>query len=173
MKTNFIIFVYNFIVAWRPFHIIRRLFLKHFYKVTIHKEATILLGVQISHRGSFCLGKSVINQRCHIDNRGGITIANHVSVGPQVAIITADHDMNSKNLEGRYAPVIIEDYVFIGARAIILPGVSVKKGAVIAAGSVVTKDVQQFEIVAGVPAKPIGSRNKILDYETDYRVWFN
>src|SRR3989344_27179 len=55
--------------------------------------------------------------------------------------------------------VVLEDYVFIGPRAIILPGVTVKKGAIIAAGAVVTKDVEPFDIVAGVPAKPIGKRN--------------
>jgi maltose O-acetyltransferase len=131
------------------------------------------MGCQFSNRQDFEIGRSVINQRCHIDNRGGITIGNHVSIGPQVAIITADHDMNTSNIEGRSSPVIIEDYVFIGARALILPGVILKKGSVIAAGAVVVGDVEEFSIVAGVPAKTIGRRRRDLDYTTDYQAWLN
>ena len=173
MKSRLIIYIYNFVVSWIPSHLVRRLYLRHFFGVTVDDKASILMGCQFSNRQDFEIGRSVINQRCHIDNRGGIKIGNHVSIGPQVAIITADHDMSTSNIEGRVGPVIIEDYVFIGARALILPGVILKKGSVIAAGAVVVRDVEEFSIVAGVPAKTIGRRRRDLDYTTDYQAWLN
>ncbi len=60
---------------------------------------------------------------------------------------------------------MIDDYVWIGIGVIVLQGVHIAKGAVVCAGAVVTKDVGEYEIVAGVPAKKIGERNKDLDYK--------
>jgi len=66
--------------------------------------------------------------------------------------------VNAADFKAVNAPVEIEDYVFIGPRVIILPGVKVGRGAVVAAGAVVTKDVEPMAIVGGVPAKEIGKR---------------
>ncbi|MDD3003028.1 MAG: DapH/DapD/GlmU-related protein, partial [Candidatus Shapirobacteria bacterium] len=66
--------------------------------------------------------------------------------------------IHSNNYENSFGPVEIGDYVFIGPRAIILPDIKIGKGAVVAAGAVVTKDIPDFEIWAGVPAKKIGDR---------------
>ena len=98
-----------------------------------------------------------------------IHIGNHVMTGPQVMMITGNH---RTDLVGEYMinvtnemkkaendePIVIEDDVWIGARAIILKGVRIGTGAVIAAGAVVTKDVPPFEIWGGVPAKLISKR---------------
>ncbi|WP_214628651.1 acyltransferase [Paenibacillus agaridevorans] len=86
-----------------------------------------------------------------------IRIGNHVTIAPEAYLLA--HDASSKPAVGstRIGTVIIEDYAFIGARAIIMPGVSVGREAIVAAGSVVTKSVQARTIVAGNPAKPIGS----------------
>ena len=125
-------------------------------------------------RGNLKIGhNSVINQKCRIDNRGNITIGNNVSISSEVCILTADHDLQSTEFNGRVRPVNIEDYVFIGTRAMILPGVTLGKGSAVAAGAVVTKDVPSFTIVAGVPAKSIGNRPKSFNYSCYYpRLFF-
>jgi acetyltransferase-like isoleucine patch superfamily enzyme len=120
-------------------------------------------------RGSFTMGDhSVINQRCRLDNRASLVIGNNVSVSSDVCILTADHDLHNPLLDGRKRPVSIGDYAFIGTRALVLPGVTIGKGAAVAAGAVVTKDVPAFAIVAGCPAKQIGTRSEPFEYELDY-----
>jgi maltose O-acetyltransferase len=68
--------------------------------------------------------------------------------------------------------VVLEDHVFIGTRAMILPGVTVARGAVVGAGSVVAKNVLPLTIVAGSPAREIGQRNPDLNYQLDYHRLF-
>lgn len=98
------------------------------------------------------------------DSKGGLTIGSHVDIASEVMIWTSEHDLKSRDWAAIEAPVVIEDYVFIGPRVIILPGVTIGRGAVVAAGAVVTKDVPAQQIVAGVPAKIIGERSTTLDY---------
>lgn len=109
-----------------------------------------------------------INRGCLIDARGGITIQNSVSISHNVSIITGSHDVQSPIFMGVFKPIIIEDYVWIGANATILQGVTLGKGAVISAGAVVTKDVEPYNIVAGVPAKTIGKRTTNLHYQAKW-----
>jgi maltose O-acetyltransferase len=97
-------------------------------------------------------------------SRGGLTIGNHVDIASEVMIWTSQHDLKSDTFAPLETPVIIHDYVFIGPRAIILPGVTIGHGAVVAAGAVVTKNVPERTIVAGIPAKPIGERSTPLNY---------
>jgi len=96
--------------------------------------------------------------------QGPLSIGKYVMMGPDVIIYTRNHDIQNTTvpmIDGGETPpraVVIEDDVWIGARAIILPGVRIGQGAVIGAGAVVTKDVGNYEIVGGVPAKIIGHR---------------
>ena len=89
-------------------------------------------------------------------------------------IYTLQHDYKLPGFENAGAPVIVEDYVWLSTRSILLPGIRIGKGAIVAAGSVVTKDVPAFAVVAGIPAKQIGTRpENVLDYSPgDYRIPF-
>lgn len=108
---------------------------------------------------------SHINTQCILDGRGGLTIGNSVSISHRVNLMTGSHDHRSSNFQGIFKPISIEDYVWIGVGATVLQGITLGRGAVVCAGAVVTKDVEPYTIVAGVPAKKIGTRPENLDYE--------
>lgn len=99
--------------------------------------------------------------------QGPLTIGKYVMMGPDVLIYTQNHEIKDLTKpmmfqgETKASPVIIEDDVWIGARAILLPGIRIGKGSIIAAGAVVTKDVEPYSIIGGVPGKKIGDRQKI------------
>ncbi|WP_390621096.1 acyltransferase [Stieleria neptunia] len=112
---------------------------------------------------------SVLNRGCRIDTRGGVRVGENVSVSEDVVILTASHDPQSSSFAGRHAEVTVDDYAWIGTRAMLLPGVHVGRGAVVAAGSVVTRNVAPMMIVAGTPAREIGRRHCELKYHIDYR----
>jgi acetyltransferase-like isoleucine patch superfamily enzyme len=164
-----LMYVTNHLVARVPSHILRKIFYRTFLKLKIGRKSYIFMNAYFDTRGNFSLGNgSVINERCRIDNRGMLTIGNHVSISSDTHLITADHDVQSSDFVGRNRPIIIGDHVYIGSRATILPNVMLGRGCVVAAGAVVTKNVEPYTIVAGVPARKIGDRNRDLTYVTIY-----
>lgn len=168
-----LLYLTNRVVSQIPSHIIRLFFYRYCLGLTIGANSSIFMDAWFDSKKNFNLGKnSVINQKCRLDNRGNITIGDNVSISAEVCILTADHDLQSCDFVGRIRPVNIEDYVFIGTRAMILPGVTLGKGCAVAAGAIVTKSVSPFTIVAGVPAKPIGQRQPDLQYRLSYRRLF-
>lgn len=108
---------------------------------------------------------SHINRGCILDARGGIIIGDNVSVSHRVNIMTGSHDMKSDDFCGIFKPIEINDYAWLGVGCTILQNVVIGKGAVVCAGAVVTRNVEDFAVVAGVPAKKIGERTKSLDYK--------
>lgn len=96
----------------------------------------------------------------HIWGAGGLTIGNRVMIGSHSAITTVTHDYNAEVMWNTVVtkPIVIEDDVWIGTHAIILPGVKVGRGAVIAAGCIVTEDVPTGAIIAGVPGRLLKRR---------------
>jgi maltose O-acetyltransferase len=99
-------------------------------------------------------------------------MGNNVDIAQEVVIWTLGHDIHDDLHRDKGAPVTIEDFAWIGHRAIIMPGVTIGRGAVVAAGAVVTKSVPAMSIVAGVPAKVIGQRQSALSYTKFHRPWF-
>lgn len=101
------------------------------------------------------IGKNVFfNSGCRFQDQGGIVIGDGTLIGHNVVIATINHDLDPrKERKNHYAPVVIGSHVWIGSNATILPGVTVGEWAVVAAGAVVTKDVEPYTVVGGVPAK--------------------
>ncbi len=145
-------------VGFVPLYLIRYLFYV-LAGVKIGKKSHIHIGAQFFNPSNISIGQgTIIGQYAFLDGRDSLKIGDHVDIASEVMIYNSEHDINSEDFSATTAPIVIEDYVFIGPRAIILPGVSIKKGAVVAAGAVVTKNVEEYQIVGGVPAQNIGER---------------
>jgi maltose O-acetyltransferase len=100
-----------------------------------------------------------VNFGVHIDGRGGVEIGRDTALTPHVMVVTSWHHPDDE-MADVYQPVRIGDHVLVNARAMILPGVEIGEGALVAAGSVVSKDVEPWTIVGGNPARPIGARSR-------------
>ncbi|HMC79713.1 MAG TPA: acyltransferase, partial [Acidimicrobiia bacterium] len=136
------------------------------------------LGIDIGHHSGIHLGcyvwfygphqarrtgvqigaNSRINRDCCLDARGPIHIGDNVSVSPEVAILTTHHRLDLPGFPLESRGVVIEDHVWIGMRATILPGTIIGRGAVVAAGAVARGVIPPMTVVAGVPARPVGTR---------------
>ncbi len=154
-----------YVVSYIPFHSIRN----NLYRlagVKIGSKSTLHIGARFYQPKNITIGKgTIIGDHALLDGRDKLTIGDHTDIATQVMIYNSQHNIKSPDFEPIHAPVVIQDHVFIGPRAIILPGVTINKGAVVAAGAVVTKNVPEKTVVAGVPAKPIGKRDlKTLNY---------
>ena len=111
----------------------------------------------------------MVNAHCILDGRRSSLVIEHdVDIGTHSHIWTLEHDPNDPTHGTRSAPVTIEHHAWLASRVTVLPGVTIGKGAVVSAGSVVTKDVSPLTIVAGVPAKVIGHRNNPLEYQLNF-----
>lgn len=156
-----------------PSHHIRRFFYR-LAGMKIGKGSTIHMGARLYCPDNIEIGEdSIIGEETVLDGRDKLIIGNHVDIASEVMIYNAEHDVRDPSFGAIKAAVKIEDYVFIGPRAIILPGVTIKKGAVVGAGAVVTKDVEVNSIVGGVPAKKIGERGvSNLNYRLGRAAWF-
>lgn len=162
-----VVYTTNHVVSHVPSRVLRHSWYRRVVGLALAEGAAVHLGTQLWFYGPGQVRRSAvrigagtrINEDVVLDCRGGIEIGDHVSISPQVAIVTADHDHQAADFTLRHRRVVIEDHVWIGMRALILPGVRVGRGAVVAAGAVVTKDVEPGWVVAGVPARRVGQRN--------------
>lgn len=156
----------NHIVAHIPSWTIRHFWYSRVLGVELAEHAGVHMGCYLYFNGPGSIRRtrvqvgqnSRINRDCHLDLRGGLTIGANVSLSAAVAVLTSA-GMSNSSRDGEVRRVTIEDNAWIGVRAIIMPGVTVGRGAVVGAGAIVMRDVPPFAIVFGSPARAVGSRS--------------
>lgn len=111
---------------------------------------------------------TTIGNDSFFDGRSGITIGSCVNIAGEVRLYTREHNIDDPFFAEIGGPIVIEDYAYIGTRVTIMPGVSIGRGAVVASGAVVTKDVEPYMLVGGVPARVIRERSHDLRYKLGY-----
>ncbi|MFG3093408.1 acyltransferase [Streptomyces sp. NPDC048202] len=138
-----------------------------FYRATMGsfgRSCRVYSGVFLHYPWNISVGdRCVINSGVHITAPVQVAVGSSVLIGPYVVINSGSHEYRDRNrpIRGqghKLGPITIEDDAWIAAHAVLLPGVTIGRGAVVAAGAVVTRSVEPFSIVGGVPAAPIGSR---------------
>jgi acetyltransferase-like isoleucine patch superfamily enzyme len=164
----------NHVVSHMPSFALRHAWYRRVLGISLGKGSGIHLGCYVwffgpgqTRRSGVSIGaNSRINRGCCLDVRGPVTIGDNVSISPEVAILTTQHRHDRAGFPLESRPVVIEDHVWIGMRAMILPGTIIGRGAVVAAGAVAKGTIPPMTIVAGIPARPIGTRpEEGLDYE--------
>jgi maltose O-acetyltransferase len=152
-----------------PVFLFRYVVYKYFYGMKIG-DSSIHMGVIAFSPWQITIGNnSIIHFDCLLDGRGGIHIADNVDVSFGVKIFTEQHDLNSDDYRTVAKAVSIGSHAVIGAYSILLPGVVVGEGGVVAAGSVVTKSVAPYTVVGGNPAKEIKQRICDPKYRLNFR----
>ncbi|WP_312296814.1 DapH/DapD/GlmU-related protein [Chryseobacterium sp.] len=121
------------------------------------ENVAVFTPIYINYGKHLNIGKNVfINFDCTFLALGGITIEDDVLIGPKVSLITENHPLEPQHRKGLIGKsILIKRNAWIGASATILPGVTIGENAVVAAGAVVSKDVPDNVVVAGIPAKII------------------
>jgi len=168
-SKSFIFYIFNYWLTFLPIYWVRKIYLKNLMGTKIGKNSFIHMGCIFY--SNVIIGKnSVIGRQCHL--LGNIIIKDNVSITAQTYIFSSSHLKDSPTFEAYTKPVVIEDYVWIGARAMILPGIKLGKGAVLGAASTATKDIADYSVCVGSPAKKIGKRSEMLDYKLLYFPYF-
>lgn len=162
-------YIFNYWLTYIPVHFIRIVYLRRMMGIRVGAGSFIHMGCVFYENVS--IGRnSVIGRNCHL--LGNITIKDNVSITAQSYIFSSSHHKDSPKFEAYTRPVIIEDYAWLGARAMVQPGVTIGLGAVLGSNSTATKDIPEFTVYAGVPARQIGVRSRDLTYTLAYSPFF-
>ena len=147
-----------------PSHFLRNSLYSAF-GMRIGRKAAIYAGAEIRSPECIVIGDgTIIGHDAKLDGRRRLHIGNNVNLSTGVWIWTLQHDYRDPNFGVIGGPVTIGDHAWLSCRVTILPGVTIGEGAVVVAGAVVTKDVEPYTVVGGVPAKKIGERPKDVSY---------
>lgn len=152
------------IIGRVPSHVARKMLYRSM-GMKIGRNSTVYMGAEVRHPAAITVGdNTIIGHDAILDGRHGIHIGNNVNFSTGVWIWTVQHDHNDPDFRDVGGPVVIGDNAWVSCRTVILPGVTIGEGAVVAAGAVVTKDVQPYTVVGGVPAKKIADRPRDIRY---------
>lgn len=161
--------VFNLLVTHLPGHWLRLAWLRAL-GARVGRGTTIFRGTTVIGAQHLVLGERVqIGFRVVLDARGGLTVGEDVLLSSDSQLLTANHDITSDDFERQVAPIVIADHAWVATRAIVLAGVTIGRGAVVAAGGVATRDVAPRTVVGGVPARELGERTGGLGYRLDVR----
>lgn len=164
------VFGYNEWVGHIPSHALRNAYLRALLGSCGQSVSVLMHNTFMNPAGVYLGDRVVINQGCILDGReANLTIGHDTDVGTHSHIWTLQHDPASLDAHATDSgAVVIGHHVWIASRVTILPGVTVGDGAVIATGSVVTRDVPPLAIMAGVPARQIRQRPGLPHYKLDF-----
>jgi maltose O-acetyltransferase len=166
MAYLFYISIANHGVNHLPFFWLRHVLYRWLYRVRIGRRSFIGRGCRLFRPDRISIGTgSRILWNVLLDGRRGLTIGDHTTIAFDVRLISLQHDLDAPDFRAVGAPLTIGHHVVIGAGATILPGVTIGDGAVVAAGAVVTKPVEPWAIVGGVPAQRLRWRTRDLTYD--------
>jgi maltose O-acetyltransferase len=139
-------------------------------------SACVHRGLEVRSPANIEIGEgSIIGFDCILDGREHITIGRHVNLSSGAALWTLQHDHRDPEFRSVGGPIAVGDRAWISFRATVLPGITVGEGAVVAAGAVVTRNVPDYAIVAGVPARVVGERTPrelTYDLQNGSEPWF-
>jgi acetyltransferase-like isoleucine patch superfamily enzyme len=153
-------------VGQLPSHRMRLLLYRKWFGLRAQPSVHIYRGLELRKASRVRIGDhTIVGHDNILDGRGGITLGRNVNLSSQVAIWTMQHDPQSADFGVRVGEVVVEDRAWLSFRSTILPGVRIGEGAVVAAGAVVTADVAPYDIVGGIPARPVGRRTRDLRYD--------
>jgi acetyltransferase-like isoleucine patch superfamily enzyme len=153
------------IISHIPSQIIRNILYRHIYRVDMERGVTIYSGGTFFYPFWVRIGKySILGNNFFIDGRRGVTIGENVNLSRGVSIYTLQHSSQDPGFGVEWWPVTIGDRVWLSANCTILPNITIGEWAIVAAGAVVTRDVEPYTIVWGVPAKKIGERTRDMKY---------
>ena len=165
---------YNRLLTYAPSFTLRHLALRACYRMHIGRKTNLEMGIRVFAPQRIRIGdNSVVHFDAILDGRCGLVIGDCVDIGHAVHIFSLQHDIDDPAYRLEGGQVTIEDYAIVGGRTTILPGVTIGRGAVCAAGSVVTRDVEPFMVVGGVPTRVIRRRQCSPCYRLNYRRHFH
>ena len=164
------LYLWRLLAAFFPGYGVRNFLFRKMLRNAIGPRSSLHRGLEVYCVGGVTIGEEcTINKYVDLDGRGGLSIGDRVSISAYAKVLSASHDPNTSNFAYLAKPVRIGSFVWIGTGALVLPGVTLGEGCVVAAGSVVARNVAPFEIVAGNPARKIGDRTRELNYTPFWR----
>lgn len=147
--------------SWNPFMGIKCFALRAF-GAKLGKGLIIKNNVNIKFPWKLTVGDDVwLGENCWIDNLDTVTIGNNVCISQAALLLTGNHDYTQSAFYYRNAPIILEDGAWIGAKAVVCPGVTAFSHSILTTGSIATKDMEPWGIYQGNPAKKIRTRQII------------
>lgn len=158
------VLVFNIVVTHVPVRQLR-LGVLRLWGARIGRDSSVFRGTTVLGIELLRIGTSTnIGFRCMLDARGGLTIGDNVVVASDTHFIAGTHDINSSTFEPLLLPTVVGDYAWLTSRVTVTAGVTIGRGAVVAACALVRDDVEPMAIMAGVPAKRVGTREAELTY---------